>query len=227
MATTAATLITASFMKIGIDSPTAAQTANALISLNNMLSAWGTEYLVPAVTRESQALTIGQSTYTVGSGGDMDTVRPIAVQNVYLENSDGYSFGVRVFAAEDYNRIGLKTQEGRPENMYFIPSETLSKIIFDKEPDAAYTAYFEFWKNFTEFAATSTEVTLPPEYKEAIIYNLAVSLSEDWDRGIKKTTIVKAETARQKLSTLHAATRAIPLAKFDFATRAYNINTDE
>ena len=75
--------------------------------------------------------------------------------------------------------------------------------------------YLESLKNFTEFAATTTSVTLPPEYKEALVYNLAVSLGEDWDRVVSKTVYAQAMRTREVVNRLNAATRPAPIARFD------------
>lgn len=227
MSTTAGDLITAAFVKAGIGSPTVAQTATALISLNNMLSSWGSEFLVPVVTREDLTLSDGTAEYTIGSGGDLDTVRPIKIVNGYLKDSDGYDSSLSPMSAAEYNDISLKTREGRPTKYYFIPAETLAIVIFNCEADAAYTASFEFWKNFTEFAATTTAVTLPPEYKEAAVLNLAISICEDFDRAVSKTVYARAKDTKDALSAENASTRAVPVATFDFrGGGSYDIETN-
>jgi hypothetical protein len=223
--TTAADLITAAFLKAGIGSPTNAQTASALISLNNMVSGWGPEIIVPAVTRENLTLTVGDAEYTIGPGGDLSTVRPDSIENAFLRDSNSLDTPLGIIAARDYNAVPQKTVEGRPASVYFIPAETLAKIIFECEPAEAYVAYFEFMKNFTEFAATTTAVTLPPEYRESIVYNLAVSLAEDWDRVISKSVYQRAQDTKDLISSASAASRPVPLARFEFGSgRIMDIN---
>ena len=189
---------------------------------------WGADFLVPVVTRENKALTIGTSEYTIGVGGDLDTVRPMRIENAYLKDSNGYSYPLTEMSADEYNDISLKTQDGRPTKYYFIPEETLIKIIFNFEPDAAYTLYFESWKNFTEFAALTTETTLPNEYKEAIISNLAIILAEENSIDLPQSVYARANAALSLISRLVAITRIPPKAKFEFgAGHRYNIFTDE
>jgi hypothetical protein len=130
-------------------------------------------------------------------------------------------------AAKDVNAVTLKTTEAKPDGFYFIPTVTLATILFECEPDIAYGFYIESWKNFTEFALTTTTLTLPNEYKEAIIYNLAVSLGEDWDRVISKTVMMRAQETKYLISAANAATRPVPKAKFDLMIgHTYNITTD-
>ena len=228
MATTAADLISGAFQKIGVYSPTTAQSASALISLNNMISSWGADLLNYALTREYKALTTGDAEYTVGSGGDWDTVRPMKLESAYLRDSDDYDWPLEVINAVQYNSHYCKSLDGRPERIYFIPEYPLAKIIFDYEPDASYTVYCDFVKNFTEFTATTTSVTLPAEYKEALIYNLAISLGEDWDRVVAKTTLIKAMETKGNIDRLNASNRPPARASFDIAAgTSYNITTDQ
>ncbi len=223
---TSGDLITAAFLKVGIDVPTTAQTASALISLNNMISFWGVELLQPSLTRENFTLTSGTAEYTWGSGGSITTTRPIRIANAYLRDSSSYDTPLDVMSGKDYGDITDKTASGRPGKLYFTPEETLAKIIFECKPDAAYVLYLESWKPLTEFAATSTSVTLPNEYKEAIVYNLAVSLAEDWDRVVSNTVQRKAMETKEALGAANAATRPVPMAKFDFLDELpFNITT--
>lgn len=228
MATTANTITDAAYRKCGISSPTSAEDDDALEALNNMISLWGIDFLVPYVTRESFSLVIGQAEYTIGSGGDMDTVRPVSIANCYLKDSDNYSYAVKFFGAKDYNRIAQKTYEGKPSKFYYIPEYPLAKIIFNYEADETYTAYFEFWKNLTEFALLTTNVDLPAEYKKAMIYNLAIELAEDNSIELPSTVYHAAGTSLSLISRISAISRPAPMVRFDFNDgNVYNITTDE
>jgi len=227
MATTAQTIIDAAYRKVGLTDPTSTQDDNGLEALNNMISLWGIDFLVPYVTRESLTLTAGTAEYTVGSGGDLDTVRPVSILSCYLTDSDNLSSEVRIFGAADYNHITSKTLEGRPSRLYYIPEYTLAKIIFNKEANAAYTAYFEFQKNFTEFAALGTSFSFPNEYKEAMVYNLAIKLAEEETVEVPPSVFNTADTSLGLISRLNAVNRPPPKTKFDFCGTPYNITTDE
>ena len=224
--TTAADIITQAFGKVGVRNPTAAQIASALISLNNLVSMLGPDIFPPYRTRENLTLTAGDAEYTIGSGGDLATVRPMSLESCYLRDSNGYDYPVNIVAPADYNDLYCKTLEGRPENVYFTPEYPLAKILFDYEPDEAYTAYFDFVKNLTEFAATTTSVSLPNEHKEMLVYNLAVSLGEDWDRTVSRTVIARAQETRDIIERMQAANRPCAKATFDWTGSRYNIYTD-
>ena len=233
---TAGDIITAAFIKVGIGSPTAAQTASALISLNNMMSLLGADLMAHCVTSESFALVAADKEYTIGSGGQWDTVRPSKVLSCFIRDDEDYDHPVRIMSAGEYNAMTGKSWVGRPTALYFLPEFTAAapyaKIIFDAAPNSAEDAYFEFQKNLTEFALTTTTFNLPPEYREALVYNLAVSLGEDWDRVVSKTIYAQAIRTREVIDRLNASNRPCKRAKFDMGgaagvTSGYITGTDE
>ena len=228
MATTVNTLTDAAYRKCGIINPSGTEDTYAFEALNNMISTWALEFILPYLVREDFDLVIGTSEYTIGSGGDFDTVRPISLSSVYLTNSDNYSFYVTPHGPKDHNKIKNKTLSGRPVNIYFVPEYPLAKLIFNKETDVVYTAHFEFWKALTEFAELTTTFALPLEFKEAIIYNLAVKLAEDNSIELPQTVGQTAITVLHLISKTLIANRAPPKVSFDLANRgAYNIIVDE
>ena len=231
MADTAATIISASFDKIGISTPTTAQNTSALTSLNNMISLMGADFLPPYITRYSAALTIGDADYTIGSSGNFNTTRPLKIESAFLRDSSSYDHPLKIISAHDYNSIFSKSMTSAPEYLYYQPEYPLGKIILDSAPEQAYDLHMDMWVNFTEFTALTTAFSLPPEYKAFLVYNLAVSLAEDWDRNVSKTLYAMAKESKEVIERLNASVKPTPRAKFDIpmqqATCAYNTETDE
>ena len=231
MADTAATIIASSFDKIGIATPTTAQNTSALTSLNNMISLMGADFLPPYITRYSHALTIADAEYTIGSGGNFDTTRPLKIETAFLRDSSSYDHPLKIISSHDYNSIFSKSMTSAPEYLYYQPEYTLGKIILDSAPEQAYDLHLDMWVNFTEFAALSTSFALPAEYKAFFVYNLAISLAEDWDRNVSKTLYAMAKESKDIVERLNASVKPPPIAKFDIpmqqATCGYNTETDE
>lgn len=225
--TTAQNICDRAYQKIGLSSPTVSESTLAFNALNDMVSAWGTRFVVPYNTRESFPLVVGTAEYTIGTGGGFNTVRPMLINNAYLVNSEGHSYPLRVISGIDYNRIGSKTQEGRPTEVYYINEYALVKVIFNKEADAVYTVHFEFTKNFTEFATIGATVVLPNEYKEALIYNLTIKLAEDNSIDLPASINRTATNGLILLERLLAANKIPPKAIFDFSGGgSYDIAND-
>lgn len=230
--TTVSNIITAAFYKVGIDSPTTQQSTVAFNSLNRMVQSWAAEELCYSVTIESQAVT-ASATYTIGATADGGTwgtaVRPLDLQSCYLRDSDSYDHVVRVMSWRDYNDISNKSFSARPTEVYFIPEYPLAKICFNSVPDTTYTGYFE-WKVPTQvFASTTTTASaiLPYAYMDALVYNLAVEIAEDWGRNINETVYATALRMKENIGRLIASQRLPPKASFDVDMAGYNITTDE
>lgn len=215
---TAKVILDAAYIKCGIRSPDTVDYSEGLIVLNNMLGSWSADIIIPVLIQEEHNLVIGKSIYTIGSGGDFDTTRPINIASAYLKDSDGYSYPLKPISSQDYNRVGQKTLEGKPESFFYYPAYPLGKIIFNKEADKVYTACFEFVIHLTEFANIDTEVSLPNEYKEALVYNSAVRLAENQSVDLPVSVITFAQTLYVTLSKITAVNQMPPIARFDFGT---------
>jgi len=202
---TAQTIIDGAFLLIQISAPQTADRTAGLIVLNDMLGTWGADgLLVPYMTVENFALIASQQTYTIGSGGDFDTVRPIKIENAYIRDSSNNDYPVEVLMSKkEWNEISLKSTEARPERLYYDPQYPLGKIYFDFTPDAAETLYVDTWKSLTELAATSTSVDLPDMYKRALKYNLAVDLAPIYGRELMPAVISGATESRSVIANIN------------------------
>lgn len=229
---TAATIIAAAFTKIGIATPTAAQNTAALSTLNDLIMLQGADFLPPYITSYSHSLTVGDYEYNIGAAattGNFVTTRPLKINSCYLRDAKGFDHTLKIISAIEYGRLTQKSLTGQPESLYYAPEYPLGKVYFDYAPSAAYDAYFQMWVNFTEFALSSTTVTLPEEYRSFLVFNLAIGLAEDWNRQPSKTLYSMAEESKRIIENLNASNRPTPLARFDFVTPArggYNITTD-
>lgn len=225
---TAQEIIDSAWRKIGFRDNVAADDAEALTALNNMVSTWGLDILSPYRVRESFTITSATGTYTYGSGGTLDSVRPNLITEAYLENSDGISTPLEILSARDFSGIAMKAQTGRPEGFYYIPEYPLGKVIFDRKPEETYTFWVEAEKHITEFATLGTTVLLPNEYKEALVYNLSIRLAEDKGVALPQTVTSTATELKYLISRLVDANKPIPEAQFDFTTgKGFDINLGE
>ena len=228
MPTAMSEIVNAAYRKIGINTPSTADNNNAIEAFNNMVGIMGIEGLFPYVIRESFSLTVGQDTYTIGSGGTFNTVRPIRILSLFIRDSNDDDFPIKLFAMSEYNSITEKSQSGKPTKAYYIPEHPLAKIIFNYDADAAYTAFFEFEKGFTEVATTATTINFPNEYKAMFIYNLAVVLAEDKKINLPMSVYATAQYYKQLIDNIRAMTRITPKVKFDMFTGAtLNIETGD
>ena len=225
---TAGDIINKAFKKAGVDTPNPDQDAEGLDALNNLLVSWSIEgLLVPFVIRENFTLTTGDAEYSIGSGADFDTVRPLKVIDAFLRDSDtDYSLGVSPL--KEYNRIREKTTGGRPRNLYYLTEMPNGKILFDYEPDKAYELYLDSEKEITEFALTTTTIAsilVPNPYRRGLIYNLAVDLISDIDSNLSGSKLTRlyqiAEETKEALINYHASVRGVKDVDYDYGITRY------
>lgn len=149
------------------------EAGSVLATLNRMLKAWSAEDLMPPFrTIESFSITSGVGSRTIGSGAQVNTVRPDDITGAYWREGDqDYPVYVRM-TKEEYNAISQKSSTGRPEALYYDTQFPIGVIYFDRTTDATRTLFLESLKPFNSFTTLQTSMDLPGEYEETIIYQL-------------------------------------------------------
>ncbi len=202
-----------------------------LIVLNDLIASLSADQVhVPVIISDNFTLTIGQVSYTIGSGGDINTVRPTEIKRgAYVRDSGGLDHRLDPMTREQYRKIRDKDISTRPSRMYYEPSYPLGIIYFNFVPDAAEAVYFDSLKPITEITNITSTLVLPPEYKAALRYNLAVELAPEYDdiklpeltitRAIDtKDVIIRANSLSKEESSLDSAllrNRGFTKAEFD------------
>jgi hypothetical protein len=173
-------IVTESLRKIGSrDTTNTTLLSNGMTALSRLLSSWE-EILIPYTTVDSLTLTVGTSSYTIGSGGTINTVRPISIVSAYIRSSDGYDFEVNTkLSRRDYDLVYDKDFAGRPTSLFYNPTNPLGYIYFDSAPSEAETFYMTSYKPITAYTALTDTILQPIEYEKAMIYNLAIDLAEE------------------------------------------------
>jgi hypothetical protein len=69
---------------------------DALSVLNSLLASWSAErLLVPHLETDSLTLTASDGEYTIGSGGDINTTRPLRIEHAFVRDSGNNDYPVR------------------------------------------------------------------------------------------------------------------------------------
>ena len=158
---------------------TASEAADGLISLNGMLNSWANRgFTVYAQTRESLTLTPATGTYTIGTGGALNTARPLLIINAFIR-SGGYDYPVEVIGQREYDAILDKDLSRRPEKLFYLPAYPLASVYLYPVPDAADALHLISRKAVDAITLTG-DMDYPAGYDEAIAYNLAVRLAPEY-----------------------------------------------
>lgn len=226
---TVSELIKASYANLGVgdveSSLSPAMMEQGLKSLNAMIGSWSRKRLViRSIITESFPLIVSQSVYTIGLGADFNTTWPFQILDAFIRDASGIDYPVNIITREQYNSISVKTVDGRPEYLYYDPQYPTGVIRLYYVPDETDTLYIDSQKVITSFADLDTAITLPPEYEEALEYNLSTRLAPKTSSPVPPEVAMLASSSYGVLNT-----QPIDPAKFDgaFATRGvYNIYSD-
>lgn len=155
--------------------------------LNRLTDAWGVEnLLVPYIARTTATITANQTSYTVGSGGGINIVRPAssnAVTNInFIDTSQDpdLEMSLTMLTDDQYASIPQKAQTSTyPSAAYYNPTYAsgLATLIPWPIPTST-TLLWAFYSKITVpvWAATTTTVTVPAAYERFMSTNLAAEL---------------------------------------------------
>jgi hypothetical protein len=196
-------MINSSLKLLGVigsnETPQASESQDALETLNNMLELWSNDPLLATYNLEETFPTvIDQSDYTIGSGGDFNTTRPLQILEAYiLDGTVKYEF--EIYSLKDWIRFTDTSSKTRPTTLYYTDEFPLGKIKLWSIPDQVYNLTIYSKKQFTSFTNLTNTISLPPGYKYAIKYNLAVELAPEYKSGLDNVIVSKAEESKSMI----------------------------
>lgn len=182
---------------------TASQASDALDTLNSMLESWSIERLfVYQIYDETVSWTSGQSSRTIGSGGNFNTTRPSRLEDGFTRISN-IDYRYRSISKQEYDAIADKTtQSSYPDVIYYDNTASLGVLYAYPVPNATVSIHLNTWKQLQSFSALTTVLALPPGYRRAIEYNLSVELQGEYpDLGVPQSVIEIARQSKAAIKT--------------------------
>lgn len=184
---TVSDLATQTFQRLGViaatETPASDDAAYALTTLNLLVDQWATERLtVYTVTRSTGTVVASQTSYTVGSGGDINIVRPVFIEKVRFQDtslSPVNELPLVPLTDDGYANIQLKGQTANyPQLWYYNPTYPLGTLIPWPIPTSSTLQWVIYHAAaVSQFASLLTSVALPPGYQRFIVTNLALELA--------------------------------------------------
>ena len=213
----------------------AADAARGLTETNDLLSEWANDKLICfANLEQSFPLVAGDRTYTIGTGGDINKVRPLKIETgpgiAYLMDSSNNRFEIEVIEHDEWNQIKLLTVTAQyPNKLFYDPQYPLGIINIFPTPETAHTVYFDSRLKLAQMASLDTAYSLPDGYKSAIKSNLSVRLWPFYKQGDPPGWLI--ELASQTLANIKRTNLKQSEAQYDSAVtnttaRGYNIQND-
>ena len=211
------------------ETSTAAEEADALSSLNDLLENWSIEgLLIYQNIRESFALVGAQQSYTMGVGGNFNTVRPIKVvkANILFGQTE---VPLELLTHQQWADVQTKSNQSNvPRSLYASGSYPLETISLWPTPANASNIILYSIKPLAAFATVNDVITLPPGYARALRYNLALELAPEYGRDPSAMVAMaaqdsKADLKRQNIQPVFMVSDAVGLIQ----NKLFNINTGE
>lgn len=155
---------------------------DGLSALNAMLASWSVDNAtIYTESKLNNSWAAGTGSKTIGSGGDIDTTRPTDITAAtYTIGTTVYKLDIR----DEKERAMLAdlTTQGTPSELYYDADYPLANIYLQSIPNTAGTLNLYYRIPLTSFALLTTTFAFPPEYEEALIYNLAIRLAPEYEK---------------------------------------------
>ena len=158
------------------ETPTAAQEAYALRALNRLTKAWSKKGLKVWAWQEAELpLVVDQQSYTLGAGGDLEINRPLIIENV-RRVVDGIETPIEVHSRSTYMEQPSKDSKGKPVYVYYDSQLEQGVLYVWPAPDDTDSIKFSYKSYIEDFDTSADTPYFPPEWLDALIYNLAMRL---------------------------------------------------
>lgn len=205
----------------------AAQQADCIYACNTMLDSWRNERLmVYQIAEVVHTLVASQGNYTIGPGADIDTTRPLKIEQAWVRHlTFDYPINVSLDADAWAGILNKSISTTYPTSLYYEPSVSTGTIHVWPVPNAANDLYLQVWQPLLTIADGATAITLPPGYEEAMAFGLAMRLAPEY--GIDPPAIVLAGARETKAIIKRVNAPVVKSSISDLQHgRRYNIYAD-
>ena len=186
----ASDFITGALQDLGVlgagQAASAADAADAFTLLNQIADAMGIErLLLYQILRTVVPLTASTASYTIGSGGTINIVRPTWIDHATVIPDDTASapaeIPIDLLSESEYAAWSPKAQTGQPRAVYYNYAwtaglGTITPLPVPSDSDQAMVLYTPA-APVTTFAALATSYTFPPGFARAIRKTLALEIA--------------------------------------------------
>jgi hypothetical protein len=195
--------------------------------LNMMLAQWQRRrYMIYQLITVSKQAT-GAISYTVGTGGDFNVVRPAKLEFAYFRQNANtplpVSYPLEILRArENYDRISIKDLNAFPRYAFYDAGYPMANLFVWPIPNNQYEIDITVMQQLQQFQKINDQIVLPPEYAAAMMWNLTLELYALYGLPISPVVEKKAEASMRIIEESNAQ---IPLLQMPTALRGQNSGT--
>lgn len=170
------------YVAVGGETVSAEDLAKGIRVLKHMLRTWAVDGVrLWLINDQTVTLVAGTATYAL-------TVRALDVSQAWIR-TDGNDTPVRILTREEYNRLPDKTASGSPFSLFVDRDLAATSVTVYPVPDAT-SAANDSLRVTTKYqiqdvTSGGEDIEVPPEWTEALVYNLAVRLAPDFAAEVR------------------------------------------
>jgi len=196
-------LVTINAIQAG-EAPSAQEAADGIVSLNDLLQSLGNEGLtIASVGAESFSLN-GSSSYTIGTGGNFNTARPVKVTNAYY-TVNSVDYPVRILTMTQYQDISVKSTTGTILDAIAVDYAYPLARVYTWPVISSGTLTMNMEKHVASVAATDV-LSLQPGYERMLRYNLAAEMLPEYmsvPAGVAQDIVAKAQQSKSNIKRVN------------------------
>ncbi len=175
-----------------------------LQKLNDMLDEWAArKAYVYATVFELFTLQAGLSPHTIGPSGTFAWNQvPVRLESSALVLNSGTQVDVPMQIRDaDWwaqNRV-KQIATSVPTDVYYEPDQPNGSLFFWPIPNVNYQVRLGLWTLLAQLAGLTTDMVLPPGYRQAVTLSLAENLCNSFGKEIGPTLARRAQLARKAI----------------------------
>ena len=164
----------------------------------------------------------GASSYTIGSGGDLNTAWPVEIKGAVVDTD----YNCKIIGEARYRALNMSSGGGSANNLWYNPVYPLGVLY--PWPTGGSSMVIDSLKALLEPVTITTEIEFPPSYDAAIRWNLIIWLSIEFGKAISPLTLKLAEDSKDVIKSKNMANQinAVDLSHIGRSGGHYDINGD-
>jgi hypothetical protein len=188
--------------------PSAEDANDALMLLNGIIASWQqNRWMIYHLVDIAYQSSIEQQSYTVGIGADFNVTRPDRIESAYMRlpqtlagnNPVDYPLAI-VETYEEYSAIALKKLQSFPCMAFYDAAIPYGNLYIWPIPSQMIEIHIILKETLQQFPTLTTSFVLPPEYFEAILYNLTARIQLMYQLPVNPGVIALARASMNNIS---------------------------
>jgi hypothetical protein len=183
------------------------QRSDAFASLNRMLDSWTQQrLLIYSQGTARYSLTPSQTSYTIGPGADFDAPRPVRITAASIITDGSTHTPLELLTPQDWASKSLREMPTTiPTELYCDYANPIATLYLYGYPTAGGELELWTWQILDQYVSVDSDVSLPPGYLEAVVYQLAVRLSGQFGTVLRPDVFQLAREAKGVIKAFNAS----------------------